>query len=171
VKSQEQNSKENRKLSYSTVVLSYVAAIVALAALGTDIWSISGLPLILLWIGTLFLLFGGIFWIYSEYSGIKSLKIVSFLCIIAIILAYLAMGGNMGGQYWKTQPENFQILINLSCVDKMNCSVNIPAHIQISCQANTCPPQIQRLNETPLPIEIQYSKSNKCPPILSIPKI
>jgi hypothetical protein len=69
VKSQEQNSKENRDLTYSNIVLSYVAAIVALAALGNDIWCISGLPLVVLWIGTLVLLLGGMFWIKNKFKS------------------------------------------------------------------------------------------------------
>ena len=88
-----------------------------------------------------------------------------FFIIFLSLVYFFSASGSVYTQYSKTLPENNQILVNLSCVNKMNCSATLQNQIQISCQEKTCPPQIICPNVTPLPIEIQYSKSFKCPPI------
>lgn len=105
----------------------------------------------------------------------RSWRIVSFVMFLVFfggfiyILFFLSTTGNIFVEYSKIQMENPQILINLSCDDEMNCSASIPNQLHISCQEKTCPPQILCPYITPTPLEIQYSKSFKCPPILSIP--
>lgn len=69
LKTQDQNSKENRALIYSTIILAYTATIIALATLGNDIWKDSGLPLFILWILTLFFVISGNYWIYIKYKS------------------------------------------------------------------------------------------------------
>lgn len=61
LKSQERLNGENRELTYSIIVLSYTATIIALASLGNDIWKASDLPLVYLWFITLVLVIGGSF--------------------------------------------------------------------------------------------------------------
>jgi hypothetical protein len=68
LKSQEQSGRENRELTYSTIVLSYTATILALSSLGYTIWIESKLPVVLLWIITLVLIIGGDLYIYREYQ-------------------------------------------------------------------------------------------------------
>ena len=68
MKSQEQNNKENRDLTYTIVLLSYVLAIVALATLETNTWKLSEWPLILLWVGTLIIVVGGMIYIRNKHK-------------------------------------------------------------------------------------------------------
>jgi hypothetical protein len=81
---------ENRELTYSNIILSYVATIVALAALGNDIYSRSGLPLLHLWAGTMFLLFGGISTIYWRYKFGRNIfaLLIGIVCFIGSTLIF-----------------------------------------------------------------------------------
>jgi hypothetical protein len=82
---------ENRQLTYSTIILSYVATIVALAALGTDLYSRSGLPLLHLWIATFFLLIGGISFIYWNYGKNKLALLVGIVCFIGDVFVFILL--------------------------------------------------------------------------------
>jgi hypothetical protein len=78
-------NKEDRALVYSNTILAYVAAIVALTALGKDMYIQSGLPLQPLWIGLLCLLLGGIFTIYYDYSKWTPALLVIGVSVIGIL--------------------------------------------------------------------------------------
>jgi hypothetical protein len=82
-------NREERKLTYSNTLLAYVASIVALAAIGRDLYIETGLPLLPLYVGLICLLFGGIFFIYYEYSKWTPALLVVAVSIIGI--AYVAM--------------------------------------------------------------------------------
>lgn len=95
--------KENRELKYSSLILSYVAAIVALIALGNDIWKTIGLPLLLLWFGALFLLIGGPCWIYWRFEKHSWILVIGFICLIgAIIVLILSIVFVLSGSYIST---------------------------------------------------------------------
>lgn len=89
-----ESNVENRDLTHSTLILSYVAFVVALAVLGEDIWSGSGLPLFHLRIAILFLIIGGIafiYWLYKKKAGIPAniALIIGIACLIGGAIVFL----------------------------------------------------------------------------------
>jgi hypothetical protein len=98
---------------------------------------------------------------------------IAFCALISsfvLILSFLILNGSMLIEASKYQPDD-QILINLSCENKLNCSANVSSQLRISCKKQTCPEQKICLNITPETIEKQYTNYVKCPPMLSLPKI
>ena len=88
---EDQSSRENRELTFSNIILTYVATIVALAALGNDMYSRSGLPLLHLWIGTLFLLIGGmcmLYWRYTFGENVVAL-LATIICGIGAVVVFV----------------------------------------------------------------------------------
>jgi hypothetical protein len=121
---------------------------------------------------------GGTFFFLSQYARddiserARTFNFIGFIYFFACFLIILIILSTIAITFINTDsnlPENSQILINFSCSDKMNCSGNIPSQMQISCQERSCPPQIICPNVSSVSKELQYSKSFKCPPILSIP--
>jgi len=141
------SGKENRELTFSNMILAFVAAIVALAVLGNDMYSRSGLPLPLLWIGTLFLLFGGIAMIYWQYTFGKSrlALLITIICgiiiMVVIVMLILTMlngthvtpiaTGNVTNicencSYPETNiVNNYNITVVENCVSNKNPTVSV----------------------------------------------
>lgn len=93
-----------------------------------------------------------------------------FAISFVIILFFLMDNGISYINYYKTLPKDNQILINLSCSDKLNCSASAPSQLKISYQDKICPSQITCSNTTVISNITQCPKSYYCPPILTIPK-
>jgi hypothetical protein len=93
-----------------------------------------------------------------------------FATCFVIILFILMSNGAIFIDYYKTLPKENNVVINLSCTDKLNCSANIPSELKISCQEKICPPQITCSNMNAITNRTQNPKSSNCPPMLSIPK-
>lgn len=136
---------EYRALTFSNTILAFVAAIVALVALGKDLYIENGLPLQPLWIGLLCLLLGGVFSIYYEYSKWKpallviGVSVIGILYVVVLILTAMSFGvhapppttGNITNIYENcsypitTVVNNYNITVIENYSDNKNPSVSI----------------------------------------------
>lgn len=91
--SADQSTNEYRELTFSNIILTYVATVVALTALGNDLYSRSGLPLLPLWIGTLFLIVGGISMLYWRYTFGRNILalLVTVFCGIGAVAVFILL--------------------------------------------------------------------------------
>jgi len=147
---------ENRQLAYSNIILAYVATIVALAALGTDLYSRSGLPLLHLWIATFFLLIGGVCIIYWSYRKNKLALLVGCFCIIGdvfvIILLLLMI---LNGIHAPTQ-----ITDNVTNIYE-NCTISPATNIVNNYYVTIYENNIEAKKPLMLISELQYLMQNK----------
>ena len=89
-----ESNVENRDLAHATLILSYVAFVVALAALGENMWAGSGLPLLHLRAAVFVLIIGGtagIYWDYKKKAGENAIiaQIIAFVCVIIGAIIFL----------------------------------------------------------------------------------
>jgi|GEM_PF-5059111 len=118
------SSKDNRELTYSNILLSYVAVVIALAALGNEIWTSIGLPLNILWIGTLLLLLGGMIYIYCEFKKIRiNLFVTGFFLVMLILIIFFVIQLSTSSTTFLTSSAASNTINNCNeCSQQLNSS-------------------------------------------------
>lgn len=142
-----ESNVENRDLTYSTLILSYVAFVVAIAALGENIWGGSGLPLFYLRLATFFLMIGGIALIYwhKTKAGIPAnfALFIGAACLIGGALTFLLVVSMIltpAGIHAPTQTTGNITNICENCTYPLTNTVNnFNVTIIKNCTVPTCP--------------------------------
>ena len=89
-----EGNHENRELTYTMLIFTWVVTVATLVVIGNDIWKSYGWSLPVMWIGTSILIFGGMGFLYCSFKKVNLNPYVVSAFIIGVIVVMLLLASS-----------------------------------------------------------------------------